>query len=200
MTTFLTVKDAARHIGRSPSAVRRIIHPIIKDDQHPDRLHVQPSIQEARELRLKGENFAWRVSQELLDQRAPAKPRPDDRRATAGGAPADPALRELIGMLREQVQQSQKQLEVKDHQIASLTEITHNLNERLREGNILIGTLQRQLSLPAGDQRPTMVDAGTSHDAGSPSTKSGLKEHASKSPKAALKKPVPKGFFARLFR
>ena len=71
MATFLTVKEAARHTGKSPSSIRRIIYPIIHDDVHPDRAHIQPSVDESLQLRLKGENFAWRLSEELLHREMP---------------------------------------------------------------------------------------------------------------------------------
>jgi hypothetical protein len=48
-------------------------------------------------------------------------------------------------MLRDQLQQAHQQLQVKDQQISDLSEITKSLNERLREGNILMGSLQKQL-------------------------------------------------------
>lgn len=200
MTTFLSVKDAAQYIGRSTSAVRRIIRPILKDDQHPDRLHLQPSVEEARELRLKGETFLWRVSQELLDRRAATHPTSESAAVPAPAADrSDPMLRELIAMLREQVQQSQEQLKVKDQQIASLSEITNSLNERLREGNILIGSLQQQLALPAGKQRPAATTAHVSESAPKVAVKPAVNNQAAKPSKPAPKKPAKKGFFARLF-
>ena len=66
MSQFLTVKEAARITGKSPSSIRRVIYPIIADDKHPDRKHVEPSPAEALKLRTNGENFAWRLSEELL--------------------------------------------------------------------------------------------------------------------------------------
>ena len=58
MPAFLTVKDAAKLTGKSPSSIRRVIYPIIHDDQHSDRTHVQPSVEDAMRLRIQGENFA----------------------------------------------------------------------------------------------------------------------------------------------
>lgn len=200
MAQFLTVKEAATLVGKSPSSIRRVIYPILEQDNHPDRQHIQPTPDEATQLRLKGENFAWRISDELLERevvaRAPAAS--DERGAGETGSDAQP-LREVVAILREQLHQSQEQLKVKDQQIATLSEITQNLNERLREGNILMGTLQRQLSLPSGSdqpaaskQRATDVSA-TNADA--PSAKP-----AAKTPKPPVKKPAKKTFFGRLFR
>src|SRR5438874_873393 len=96
MPTFLTVKEAAQLTGKSPSSIRRIFHPITKDDDHPDRQHVQPSVEEAARLRQNGENFAWHVSEELLRRELPA-----DAAAEKGSAPLRPASsaeNELLAM------------------------------------------------------------------------------------------------------
>lgn len=44
MAKFLTVKEAAKVIGRSSSSIRRIIYPILEDDQHPDRPTSSPML------------------------------------------------------------------------------------------------------------------------------------------------------------
>src|SRR5437764_167611 len=46
MPTFLTVKEAARLTGKSPSSIRRIIYPILKNNSHPDRVHIQPNVED----------------------------------------------------------------------------------------------------------------------------------------------------------
>src|SRR5438132_8601838 len=66
MATFLTVKEASRLTGKSPSSIRRVLYPILHDDAHPDRAHIAPGVEEALQFRLRGDNFAWRVSEELL--------------------------------------------------------------------------------------------------------------------------------------
>src|SRR5688572_18423349 len=83
MATFLTVKEAARFVNKSPSSVRRIIHPIVKSDDHSDRLHIQPTVEEVAQLRLKGEGFAWRISEELLLREMP---RDESGKTAAGNA------------------------------------------------------------------------------------------------------------------
>ena len=77
MALFLTVKAAAQITGKSPSSIRRIIYPIIKNDAHTDRTHIRPTIDEVLKLRVKGENFAWRLSEELLRREAPIVPPPE---------------------------------------------------------------------------------------------------------------------------
>src|SRR2546423_5356981 len=105
MPEFLTITQAAQQTGRSASSIRRrIIYPILENDQHPDRSHVEPSVEEVQRLRMKGESFAWRVSRELLDRVAPPKPTAE---SAAQSSPIeegiDPSLRELIALLREQL-------------------------------------------------------------------------------------------------
>ena len=153
MADFLTVKDAAEKTGKSTSSIRRIIYPIVKDDQHPDRAQVQPSPEEARELRIKGENFPWRLSQELLDREITEK-QPPSSGSSAASAGDNAPLVELNVLLRDQLEKAQTQLQVKDQQIATLSDLTKSLTERLHEGNVLMGTLQRQLAIPEVAARP----------------------------------------------
>src|SRR5713101_4690391 len=100
MTPFLTVKEAAKLTGKSPSSIRRIIYPIIHDDQHADRGHVQPSVEEAMQLRVKGENFAWRLSEELLRREFPVEPGQGTASTVASGKSAPHGDGDLLAMLR----------------------------------------------------------------------------------------------------
>ena len=150
METFLTVKEAARSTGKSPSSIRRIVYPIIHDDAHPDREHIQPTIEEVMQLRMKGENFAWRVSEELLRREIPAeadqkKTNPNSSTRSAAHAEGD-----LLAVLRDELQIKNQQITQQGELIARQMELINGLSERLREGNILMGTLQQRLSLPDG--------------------------------------------------
>jgi len=216
MTQFHTVKEAAQIVGKSPSAIRRIIHPIARDDAHPDRGQIRPTPDEVRKLREKGANFPWRISDDLLRQKIPNEPRTE--KGTGGGGETDSSHgnRDLLLLLRGE-------LEIKNQQIATLSqslskqiELISEFTERIREGNVLIGTLQKQLSLiGAGDRNnPGVIDATTSQPATpAPSTKGDSptrdlkksRDKASPPPKAApaavsAKPAKPKrGFFSRLF-
>ena len=146
MTKFLTVAEAAKLVGKSPSSIRRIIYPILNSDQHPDRHQIKPDPQEAKTLRLKGENFPWRISEELLRRHVPeggAKPAGESK---AGAQPAGDGSALLIEMLR-------RELDIKNRQLDTQNELLKGLSERLREGNILIGSLQQQLALPDGSRQ-----------------------------------------------
>lgn len=146
MTNFLTVKEAAKLIGKSPSSVRRILYPILEDDQHHDRHHIEPDIETAKALRVKGENFAWKISEELLHREVAeggAKATGEPKNSPAGG---NDHSGDIIDLLR-------KELEIKNAQIATQNDLLIGLSERLREGNILMGTLQQQFSLADGSGR-----------------------------------------------
>lgn len=169
MTKFLTVKEAAQLTGKSPSSIRRIIYPILEDSRHPDRHHIEPDVATAKALRIKGENFAWKVSEELLRREVPADAvRPAADPKSAARVASDPSAAALLEILR-------KQLDIKDQQIATQSELIRGMSERLREGNILIGTLQQQLSppkSPASDQKDAVVaDAPPAREQGSAPTK-----------------------------
>ncbi len=203
MPTFLTVKEAAQQTRRSPSSIRRIIYPIIANDEHPDRSHVEPTVEQVKELRIKGENFAWRISQELLDREAPPMPTSDSREAEQSSTPGgETSLRELVIVLREELRQSHEQMSVKDQQIASLSEITKSLNERLREGNILMGSLQKQL-VP-GDAQSGSRGVADAHatpkpaqDSRTPAAKPAVKNRPPREPAKTKRKA---SYFQRLFR
>ena len=60
----------------------------------------------------------------------------------------------LVEMLR-------KELDIKNQQINQQMELINGLSERMREGNILIGSLQQQLALPAPASRTTDVVEAT---------------------------------------
>jgi hypothetical protein len=184
MAGFLTVKEAAKLVGKSPSSIRRIIYPILEDDQHPDREHIEPSPEEAKTLRLKGENFAWRISDDLLRREVPN----DGSKHAAEGKTAVPAGRDesaaIIEMLR-------RELDIKNRQIETQNELLKGLSERLREGNILIGSLQQQLALPEGSSRQRADVVVANPDESKP-------EKGSERSKST--KTKKRGFFGRLFR
>ena len=190
MPQFLSVKEAAKLTGKSPSSIRRVFYPIIHDDNHPDRQHIEPTIDDVKKLRMKGENFAWRISEELLrrevsvETETPAEQHAS-RESSGGHA-------ELLDMLR-------RELDIKNHQITQHSELISKqmelisgLSERLREGNILIGSLQKQLTLPEGNVRRStdVMDAKSSQTASSEKGSQTTKE----------KPKQKKGLFSRLFR
>ena len=155
MIQFLTVKESARLTGKSPSSIRRVIYPIIQDENHPDRSHIEPTIDDVKALRTKGENFAWRIREELLRRKVPIAAETANTMERHASREATNANAELLAMLR-------RELDIKNHQItqhseliAKQMELISGLGERLREGNILIGSLQQRLALPdAGSSLP----------------------------------------------
>jgi hypothetical protein len=208
MAVFYTVNEAAAVIGRSPTSVRRILRPIVKDEQHADRQYIQPSTEEVRELRMKGEGFAWLISEELLSRELAARQAEGDKTNASPhpSATDNRPFQELVTTLREQLQHSQgqlvvkdQQIAVKDQQIASLSQITSSLNDRLHEGNVLLATLQKQLALPEASVARTSASKEPTKKTDSPSPRSASKKAEPKPVSPATKKPPKKGFFARLF-
>src|SRR5207237_4685740 len=102
MPAFLTVKEAATLTGKSSSSIRRVIYPSIRDDKHPDRDHIQPSPEDALQLRLKGDNFAWRLSEELLRREMPVEPTAE-RGATPLSRIVPGEGRELLSMVQAEL-------------------------------------------------------------------------------------------------
>jgi len=155
MPQFLTVKEAALLTGKSTSSIRRIIYPIIHDDQHPDRAEIQPDIARVQELRMKGENFAWRVSEELLRREVPVDNTPQKETPTAREGTGSHANSELLAMLRGELDIKNRQITQQSELIATQMQLIGGLSERLREGNILMSSLQKQLPSPEGRSRVT---------------------------------------------
>ena len=156
MPKFLTVKEAATLTGKSPSSIRRIFYPILENPKHADRNHIEPNEKEAKTLRLAGETFAWRISEELLHREADSKVSRPSGRGKLLGADGERGSAAVIDML-------QRELEIKNKQIDAQTELLRELNQRLREGNILMGSLQQQLALTDGSHRnQKSVDAEAS--------------------------------------
>jgi len=153
---FLTVKEAARLTGKSPSSIRRVIYPIIHDDKHPDRKHIEPSPAEALNLRTKGENFAWRLSEELLRRKVPIEATTEKANAAASRRASLGESGDLLAMLRSELEIKNRQITQQGELIAKQMELIDGLSERLREGNILIGSLHQRLALPEGKDRPVV--------------------------------------------
>ena len=66
-------------------------------------------------------------------------------------------------MLRAELAIKNQQISQQAELISKQADLVSGLSERLREGNILIGSLQQQLALPDGANRAKeVVDAGTS--------------------------------------
>jgi len=174
MTTFLTVKEAAKLVGKSPSSIRRILYPILDDNRHPDRHHIEPDVATAKTLRVKGENFAWKISEELLRREMPEGDSKSASNSKSRTHDSDDHSDAIIEILRGQ-------LTIKDQQIAAQNDVIKGLSERVREGNILMGSLQQQLSPPDTTNRNTSNVVDTD----APTSKS---EKGSDAPHTASKK------------
>lgn len=189
MPNFLTVKEAATLTGKSSSSIRRVIYPIVHDDKHPDRQQIEPTVDDVTKLRLKGENFAWRISEELLRREIPvAAEGPAEQHASRESSDGNG---ELLAMLRRELDIKNHQITQQSEMLSKQIELISGLSERLREGNILIGSLQQQLALPDGKVRKQsdVFEAKASESV-----------PAEKGTETAKKKAKPKkSFFSRLF-
>ena len=142
-------------------------------------------------LRIKGENFAWRLSEELLRREMPTSPRPDHRPGQSAPTQSD-AQADLLTMLRQELEIKNQQIRTQSELLSKHIELVTGLSERLREGNILIGSLQQRLALTDGRQAAP-VDAAEPKRGTAPAPKKGT----ATPPKPAKAK---RGFFSRLFR
>lgn len=181
-TPLLTITQAATLIGRSPSTVRRLIHDITQKKNHPDRSGIDPNPKKELAYKKRGETFTWRIRQDLLLRNFSS--------ALAGGKRTsfDPSAELRTGLLRMTPKNGdilsilEKELELKNQQIEKQWEVIHALNDRLREGNILMGSLQKRLAPP--------VEASTEATVVEDSTMKSSTESA----KADFRRPPRRGF------
>ena len=191
MPDFLTVKEAAKRTGKSPSSIRRVIHPIIRDDKHPDRKHIEPSPAEALKRRTNGEYFAWRLSEDLLRREIPIDAQ-SEKGTKSGRASTSDDGSELLAMLRRELDIKNQQITQQSELIKGQMELINGLSERLREGNVMMHSLQQRLALPDGRARATVDSAEAKRP--TPATP------PEKSSKVAGKTNKPKkNFLSRIF-
>ena len=110
--------------------------------------------------RLNGEGvqFTWRIDEELVRRRLGEVPVPTNSRAEQGIGESTGVLTLLERAMHAKEEAEAKlfeQLKTKDNQIAGLQQTVTSLNERLRESNVLMASLQRQL--PEGKERAAGV-------------------------------------------
>lgn len=188
MTTFLTIGQAAKQTGKSTSTIRRFVKSVVDDPQHADRCDIEPTPDDVRRFKENEVQFSWKVSEALLTREF------DDQSATEqGSGTGDPAAsihaEKTLDLLQSTVVTMQEQLAAKDGQIK-------DLNERLRESNIMHHELQRKLSLSAGADTATDAVEVPDTDA----TESKPKKTSAKSSKARPKKAPKRRLFGGLFQ
>lgn len=156
MSTFLTIKDASDKTGKSVSTIRRLVRDIVADDAHADRALIHPTPAEVKKLQAQEVQFAWKLSDELLMREFGSL---ETQTKTSKG---EGISGEVLGLLKEELQNKEKQLLAKDAQIEKLGAIVGSLNERLREGNVLMASLQKQLQIPAQTKTAAAIESEVS--------------------------------------
>lgn len=185
-TPFLTIAEAVEKTNRSPSTIRRLIRTITDAASHVDREGILPTSTEVEVLKKKGENFTWKIQEEVLFKHMKGALKEDKK--------SEPESKKDI------LQILHRELEIKNGQIEKQWEVIHSLNDRLREGNMLMGALQKRLTLPSSeganasavDAVPVMAAKEAAH---APSKKASATDAAT-----SAKKASKKGLFAWLKR
>jgi len=148
MPTFLSIKEAAERAEKAEITVRRFVQSIVKEQaSSSQRKHIQPTPAEVRILKKQKRPFSWKISEELILQQFLHNTASQSVAKTKEKTKEDSAL---FSLLQSELEGKKEQMKVKDDQIQALTEIVHSLNERMREGNVLMASLQKHLALPAG--------------------------------------------------
>ncbi len=171
-----------------------MIGPILKIEEHPDRGHIRPSIEDALQLRLKGDKFLWQIETDWLARIVPAAAA-GAKRPNESSAAARDGSSALITMLQNELTIKNQQITQQNDLLRQHAELIGGLNERLHESNVLFATLQKHLSLADGraDKPETIVEASPAAVERNPKPEKG----SATPPKSAKARS---GFLARLFR
>lgn len=191
---FVSIAEAAAKTGRSESTIRRIIKSIVRSPAHADRAAVLPTPKEVSELKKKGENFGWKIREDVLMAHIERAQKEEKKSEPVHGK------EDVLTILS-------RELELKNKQIEKQWEVIHSLNERLREGNILMGSLQQRLALP----HPEAAPSGSSSPSSAPSTEASKEastepivaaftKASKKNLQKASKKPSRRRLLAWLFK
>lgn len=193
----LTINEAAKKTGRSPSTIRRVIHSITDPPSHPDRSGVEPMPKAVEAFMKKRRNFTWKIRQDILLKNLPSAQEEEEKLETESSSKME---KDLLHILRHE-------LDLKNRQIEKQWEVIKSLNDRLHEGNVLMGSLQQRLALPQADSpTPVTLDAPSavpSMEASRILKRASRKKVAEvkvKASKEASKQAPKKGIFGWLFR
>lgn len=184
----LNVKEACKLIGKSESTIKRLIREITVDAHHEDRQFILPNHEEVERRKAAKEPYVWKLDRQLLLRRFPLEQTAEEG-SQSSEKPAKPgasdshlesALRDQIQSLENQNQMLVTQLDRKDGQIS-------NLNERMRESNILMKELQQRLAITAPAPKSPVQDAETQSET---IVTSVITEEPKGKPKPIKKKPA----------
>lgn len=151
---MLTIREAAEKTGHSPHKIRRLIKAIADAPTHPDRGEIEPSPSDVERLTAEGVQFTWRVTEELVRRElGDATATPAGEKSSAPGVGESPEWLAFMQRLTDAKEKAEErlfeQLRVKDDQLKAKDDQIAALNERLRESNLLMASLQKQLPEPA---------------------------------------------------
>lgn len=115
-------------------------------------MQIEPSAADVDRLTAAGVQFTWRVTEELVRRELGEPERPAESPASAAGAGESPEWLSFIQRITDAKEKAEErlfeQLRVKDEQIAAKDTQIAELAARLRESNILMQALQKQLPEP----------------------------------------------------
>jgi hypothetical protein len=146
-TTFITIAEATEKTGRSASTIRRLIRTITETADHVDREAVEPTPAQVAAFKKKSENFTWKIREDVLMKNFKGAQKEDKKSAPETGS----IIMDIL----------QNELALKNQQIEKQWEVIHALNDRLREGNILMGSLQKRLGPPQNESPTETVMEGS---------------------------------------
>lgn len=155
---YLTITEAVKKTQRSSSTIRRIIRSITDHPSHADRSGIEPTLKAVEAFKKKGENFTWTIREDVLIKHLPSAPAAADLGSDLVGKSS---TKSSSGMEKAVFEILKNELALKNQQIEKQWEVIQSLNDRLREGNILMGSLQQRLALPVTESPAPVVEAAS---------------------------------------
>lgn len=192
---YLTIKEAAVETGKAEITVRRLVQRIVKGNDARNRAFLKPTPEELEQHR-EGPPAAWRINRKFVREHFAASEQGSGQPAPTSHTSQDD---KVVSVLRAQTESMERQLIVKDEQIKSLTMLVdslgNQLNERLREGNILMKGLQERMALPAPMPTPIVESRPAKQSAKAGASKSTGKDKSKQSEKRQPKTSWLSGLF-----
>lgn len=152
---MLTIREASERTGHSPHKIRRLIKTVVGQPDHKDRNEIEPNKKDVARLLGEGVQFTWRINEEFVrrDLGDVAEIRRNENLGKSSTTGDSSELLTLLQRITDAKEQAEarlfEQLRIKDEQIAAL-------NDRLRESNVLMASLQKQLP-ETTKPKPTLI-------------------------------------------
>jgi hypothetical protein len=147
MADALTIGKAAKRTGKSTSTIRRFVKSIVEVERHPDRPRIKPTPKAVQRFKANDAQFSWKIDPSLIDREF-GSIRASEEGSQGGDDATLKLLQETLTTLQRELVEKNKQLDVKDQQIAKMQD------HAKRQDMAMLG-MQAKLGLIPSPNAPT---------------------------------------------